>query len=110
MLGSPGPVRGRLTTDIDSARSFCYLMYKGLHDNNRVCSGLLARYAAPVGASHGGQTECAEGEMVSGNYFDVPGVRPALGRLLTQEDDLQQFLDKQIELLPGERGRLVMQS
>jgi predicted permease len=34
-----------------------------------------------------GQAERAFGAQVSGNYFQVMGVQPALGRLLTDEDD-----------------------
>ena len=32
------------------------------------------------------QTDATRGELVTGNYFDLLGVRPALGRLLTAED------------------------
>jgi hypothetical protein len=48
---------------------------------------LLARCAYYWSVAGGGQTDFARGELVSGNYFDVLGVRPALGRLFNQEDD-----------------------
>ncbi len=38
--------------------------------------------------SAGGATERVEGERVSGDYFDVLGVTPAQGRLLSPADDL----------------------
>ena len=38
----------------------------------------------------GGETERAWGVLASGNYFDVLGVRPALGRLLTMRDELER--------------------
>ena len=34
-----------------------------------------------------GASERANGELVSGNYFDVLGVRPALGRVFNAADD-----------------------
>src|SRR5206468_963826 len=55
--------------------------------NNTCFSGLLARYPIPLSVAGQGQTERAAGELVSGNYFEVLGVRPALGRLLIPEDD-----------------------
>ena len=35
----------------------------------------------------GGRTERLDGELVTGSYFPVLGVRPAAGRLLTEADD-----------------------
>src|SRR5262245_31209150 len=88
VLRSPGPKGGRVTSDGDNAASFSYPMYKDLRDRgNNVFSGLLARYAIPLSVAGAGQTERADGELVSGNYFEVLGVRPALGRVFNQEDD-----------------------
>src|SRR6202044_2051588 len=42
---------------------------------------------ASVGITHGGTSEVGDAELVSGNYFSVLGVVPALGRLLTLADD-----------------------
>ena len=71
--------------DIDS--SFSYLMYKDLRDRNSVFSGVLARGGVQMNVTYGDQTERVNGELVSGNFFDVLGVRPWAGRLFTQEDD-----------------------
>lgn len=87
VLRSPGPMRGHGSSDSDIATSFSVPMYRGLRDNNPVFAGLLARYAIPLSVSAKGQTERADGELVSGNYFEVLGVRPALGRVFSQEDD-----------------------
>src|SRR5260370_19997064 len=87
ILRSPGPVRGYLWSDGDDAQSFSYPMYKGLRDANTVFSGMLARFAIPASIASRGQTERGGGELVSGNYFEVLGVQPALGRLFTLEDD-----------------------
>ncbi len=87
ILRSPGPKNGRVWSDGDGAASFSYPLYKEVRDKNNVFSGLLARFAVSLSVSGEGQTERANGELVSGNYFDVLGVRPALGRVLTDDDD-----------------------
>ena len=71
--------------EIDS--SFSYFMYKDLRDRNSVFSGVLARGGVQMNVTYGDQTERVNGELVSGNFFDVLGVRPWAGRMFTQEDD-----------------------
>jgi predicted permease len=87
VLRSPGPNPGRNWSDGDVGVAFSYPMYKDLRDHNPVFSGLLARFAIQASVSGQGQTELANGELVSGNYFEVLGVRPALGRVLTSRDE-----------------------
>jgi predicted permease len=71
--------------DIDS--SFSYPMYQDLRDRNSVFSGVIARGGTQMNVSYGDQNERVRGELVSGNFFEVLGVRPWVGRLFTQEDD-----------------------
>jgi predicted permease len=87
VLRSPGPMRGHVSSDGDSATSFSYPLYKKLREQNQALAGLLARYAIPLSVSTQGQTERASGELVSGNYFEVLGVPPALGRVFSLQDD-----------------------
>jgi len=87
ILRSPGPTTGHVWSDGDEAQSFSYPMYKGLRDTNSVFSGMLARFAFPATIAEHGQTERGSGELVSGNYFDVLGLRPVLGRLFMADDD-----------------------
>lgn len=87
VLRSPGQMNGHLTSDSDSATSFSYPFYKKLREQNQTFAGLLARYAIPLSVSAQGQTERAAGELVSGNYFEVLGVTPALGRVFSLQDD-----------------------
>ena len=68
--------------------SFSYPMYRDLRDKSDVLSGVIARGGAQMNVSYGDQNERVRGELVSGNYFQVLGVRPWVGRLFTQEDDL----------------------
>ena len=67
--------------------SFSYPMYVDLRDQNSVFSGVIARSGVQMNVSYGDQTERAGGELVSGNFFEVLGVKPWAGRLFTQEDD-----------------------
>ncbi len=87
VLRSPGPHTGRNWSDGDVAMAWSYPMYKDLHDRNQVFSGLLARFATQASVFGQGQTELANAELVSGNYFDVLGVRPALGRVFNSQDE-----------------------
>src|SRR5215470_1443144 len=89
VLRMPGPRTGNIWSDIDQgAQSFSYPFYKDLREkNNEVFGGLLARFVTPLSVAGQGGTERALGELVSGNYFDVLGVRPALGRLLAPADE-----------------------
>jgi predicted permease len=86
ILRSPGRGDGHVWTDGDAAQSFSYPAYKGLGDCPAV-SGMLARFAFDASIASRGQTERGLGELVSGNYFEVLGVQPAFGRLLTADDD-----------------------
>jgi predicted permease len=70
---------------IDGA--FSYAMYQDLRDRNSAFSGVIARGAAQMNVTYGDQTERVLGELVSGNFFEVLGVRPWAGRLFTQDDD-----------------------
>ncbi len=88
-LKADGPFRGRLSSqggDIDEY--FSYPAYQYLRDNNRVFSGVLATFTgAQVGVGWHGHTDLLQPELVSGNYFQVLGVDPVLGRLLEPSDD-----------------------
>src|SRR5215472_289224 len=64
-----------------------YLNYKDYRDRNDVFSGLLAYRFAAVSMSHHGSNERVWGFLVTGNYFDVLGVRPVLGRAFLPEED-----------------------
>jgi putative ABC transport system permease protein len=79
---------GHSFTRNDNHLYFSYPMYRDLRDQNSVFSGLIATTWVPVGVQWHNQPELADGELVSGNYFDVLGVQPALGRLFVASDDL----------------------
>ena len=87
ILKSPGPKRGHVWSDGDDSEIFSYPLYKGLAKNTAVFDGVIARYAFSASIANHGQTERGSGELVTGNYFDVLGVRPILGRMLSPADD-----------------------
>src|SRR5579864_4515849 len=65
--------------------AFGYPDYLDYRDQNQSFAGLAARCRTALTLSHG-TTERIVGELVSGNYFSVLGVNPALGRLIAAED------------------------
>jgi predicted permease len=71
----------------DANNYFSYPMYKDLRDQNQVFSGVIAADRTQTGISWHNQAENKETELVSGNYFQVFGLKPAVGRLLTPQDD-----------------------
>jgi len=71
----------------DTSNYFSYPMYKDLRDRNQVFSGILAADRTGVGISWHNQAESRSAEVVTGNYFQLLGLQPAVGRLFTQQDD-----------------------
>src|SRR5579883_1344037 len=67
--------------------SFRYPDYRDLRETPGALSGLAALFVSEMNISNGVATEQATGQLVSGNYFSVLGVRPAMGRLLGPDDD-----------------------
>jgi hypothetical protein len=69
------------------AHEFSYPMYKDLRDKNTVFSGLIAASPTTIGVTWNNHAESVGAEMVSGNYFEVLGVQPAVGRLFVASDE-----------------------
>src|SRR3954466_40647 len=83
VLDGPGAFRGRTFNN----GTFSYPMYRDVRDQNTVFDGVLARFPTPLTLLANGQSERVAGELVTGNYFDVLGVRAHIGRTLTPDDD-----------------------
>ncbi len=88
VLQSRGSFNGHTSSRTDENFSFSYPMYRDLRDRNSVFSGLIATTWAQVGVQWHNQPELVAAELVSGNYFDTLGVKPALGRVLVASDDV----------------------
>ncbi len=89
VLSAPGKAWEGHSSDHGAGeeKSFSYPMYRELRDQAKVFDGLIATSPASVGIAHDRASEISDAEVVSGNYFAVLGVKPALGRLLSQSDD-----------------------
>ncbi len=61
--------------------------YRDLAEQNAVFSGLAGHSLMMAAVTRDGAPQMTLGEVVTGNYFDVMGVRPLLGRLLSPADD-----------------------
>jgi predicted permease len=64
-----------------------YPDYLDLRERNQVFTGLLAYDEIPVALAGGGAPQRVHGAIVSGNYFSVLGVKPALGRAFGPDED-----------------------
>lgn len=62
--------------------------YRDLRDRNRVFSGVVGYRLAPIEMESASGATRIWGLLATGNYFDVLGVHPLLGRFFHQADDL----------------------
>jgi predicted permease len=90
----PGRLVSMFTTDAKNTGQFLNYMqlsypnFEDYRDQNQVFSGLVAQIMMPMSLSTAGEPERVIGEVVSGNYFDVLGVKMAAGRPFLAEEDL----------------------
>ena len=71
----------------DIGNYYSYPMYKDLQSHNQVFSGMLAAMRTNVGVAWQNQAENEHAEVVSGNYFQMLGLRPVAGRLFDSSDE-----------------------
>ena len=64
-----------------------YPFYLHVRDESHTMTGIAAWAPMPITISTGAQGTAAFADLVSANYFDVIGVRPALGRFFATGDD-----------------------
>ncbi len=88
-LGAPGPKPGSQSCsragDCDAV--FSYPMFRDVEKAPTAFSGIAGHVTLDANVAYHGQTFNGDGMLVSGSYFPVLGLRPALGRLLGPEDD-----------------------
>lgn len=60
--------------------------FRDYRDNLKQISGLVATLLTPLRVGEGERAQRVWGELVSGNYFDVMGVKPLLGRFFAPEE------------------------
>jgi putative ABC transport system permease protein len=68
--------------------SLSYPDFRVLRERNEVLSGLaLSNMPSEISFGNGERSEVVLGSLVSGNYFDALGIKPALGRTFLPEED-----------------------
>jgi len=88
----PLPVeRPNELVSLNGGGAFSYPTYKDLRDRTHTLSGLIAYRPAPVSLSLEGANAHLFTYEVSGNYFEVLGVKALLGRALTPADDQKRL-------------------
>ena len=65
-----------------------YPMYLDLRDRRELFASVVAFFQRPFSLTDGAHSERVTGQIVSGNYFDGLGVRPAAGRFFLPEEDV----------------------
>src|SRR5262245_59114036 len=71
----------------DGRHTFSHPAYLALRDRNTVFSGLTGQLVQSASLVGEDRSEMIRVGMVAGNFFNVLGVQPHLGRLLTPDDD-----------------------
>ena len=86
-LYHPGPLQGSSSTDEPGGPSFSYPMFREMQRDQTPFAALAGARGASASLSFRGHALSGSANLVSGNYFSVLGVEPAIGRLFTAADD-----------------------
>ena len=73
------------------ARMHSYPLYQDLQKKAEPLAEVLCRRIVPASLSVDNQTERVDAELVSGNYFSMLGVKPAVGRVFNSQEDDQVY-------------------
>src|SRR5262245_52831758 len=92
-VSQPGQLVEIIRGDGMNGNTLSHPDYMAISERNDTLAGLAISSLTELSLSHGGQSQMIGGELVSGNYFDVIGVKPGLGRAFLPEEDR----------VPGER-------
>ncbi len=88
-LSAPGPKPGSQSCSQagDCEEVFSYAMYRDLEKTQKVFAGMAGHVTFGAVFNIRQQPSEGQGMFVTGSYFPVLGVKPALGRLLQLSDD-----------------------
>jgi predicted permease len=88
MAADPGTLRiASMENREGASRSWSYPNFKDFHDRSKLLDA-VAQDDQTFNIAVDDSAERTWGTMVSGNFFEVLGIRPAIGRLLTPQDDV----------------------
>src|SRR3954451_16199716 len=80
-------------------RMHSYPIYQDYQQKAEPLAEVLCRRLVAASLSVENQTERVTAEMVSGNYFSMLGVQPALGRVFSSKEDDQVFMGHPVVVL-----------
>ena len=88
-LAAPGPKPGSQSCNDAGGcdEVFSYPMFRDLEREQQAFTGIAAHLSFGANLAFEGQTMSGSGTLVSGSYFPVLGLKPALGRLIGPDDD-----------------------
>jgi predicted permease len=88
-LASPGPKPGSQSCSQAGScdEIFSYPMFRDLEREQTSFTGIAAHRGFGASVGYNGTTLGGDGLLVSGSYFPVLAINPALGRLFTPDDD-----------------------
>jgi len=81
------------------ARMHSYPIYQDYQQKSEPLAEVLCRRLVPASVSIENQTERVIAEMVSGNYFSMLGVTPAIGRVFNSREDDQAYMGHPVVVL-----------
>lgn len=79
---------GQYYGDNMGLHALSYTMYQTIRDRNQVFSRMMCRRAIDFTVTARSESDVLSGELVSGNYFPLLGIRAAAGRVFDSNDDL----------------------
>ena len=80
---------GRYYGDNMGLNALSYTMYQTIRDQNQVFKLMMCRRTAQFTATVHSESDVLSGELVSGNYFPLLGIKAAAGRVFDSNDDLR---------------------
>jgi predicted permease len=86
---SPGGHSGSTSREngVTTRSSFPYQTLQRMRENRGALTDVMAFGSLSLNIDAEGQADVAQGQAVSGNYFEVLGVSPLLGRAIQDSDD-----------------------
>jgi predicted permease len=88
-LSAPGPKYGPSMSGVigDFDALFTYETFRDLEAEQTVFTGIAGHADFPATLTSAAQTSSGRGALVSGSYFSVLNLKPALGRLIQPQDE-----------------------
>src|SRR5262245_35516187 len=81
------------------ARMHSYPIYQDIQQRAEPLAEVICRRLVPASVSIDNRTERVQAEMVSGNYFTMLGVKPAIGRVFNSAEDDRAYMGHPVVVL-----------